>query len=210
MSKKKKLILETARMLFNERGYSNVTIRMIALKMDMSSGNLNYHYKKREDIFESLYFEMVLEFDRRIDALPSIEVSISQIKFDILTSMRRMLDYTFFWTDLYNLLSISDKVKEHFQEVYEKRIAGCFYLFEIMKQKNLMRAAAFELEYNFLAERMIDYGNTWLYSSRLYSNKLNSKNIDYHANTLLSMLFPFLSSKGEKEFKNLLPQFFTP
>ena len=209
MNKKKKLILEAARILFNERGYSNVTIRMIALKMNMSSGNLNYHYKKREDIFEALYFEMVLEFDKRINELPNIEVSISQIKLDILRSMERMEDYTFFWTDLYNLLLISDKVKEHFQEVYKKRIAGCFYLFKILNQKKLMKEATFELEYNFLAERMIDYGNTWLYSSKLYSNKLNSKNIDYHANTLLSMLFPFLSSQGKKEFENLLPHFFT-
>ena len=58
MSKKKKLILEAARTLFNERGYSQVTIRMIALELNMSSGNLNYHFKKREDIFETLYFEI--------------------------------------------------------------------------------------------------------------------------------------------------------
>ena len=77
MSKKKKLILDTAKALFNEKGYHNVTIRMIALKMNMSSGNLNYHFKKREDIFEALYFEMVSEFDERIDLLVSVTSSTS-------------------------------------------------------------------------------------------------------------------------------------
>ncbi|MEH6538233.1 MAG: TetR/AcrR family transcriptional regulator [Psychroserpens sp.] len=208
MSKKKKLILEAARTLFNEKGYHDVTIRMIALKMNMSSGNLNYHYKKREDIFEALYFEMVSEFDERINMLPNIEISIEQVKIDVERSMRRMLDYTFFWTDLYNLLSINDKVKEHFQEVYKKRIEGCFLLFKKMKEKDLMKDSSFELEYNFLAERMIHYGNTWLYSSSLYPNKLNSDNIDYHVNTFLSILFPFLTFQGKKEFQNLLPEFF--
>ena len=208
MSKKKELILEAAKTLFNEKGYHNVTIRMIALKLNMSSGNLNYHFKKREDIFEALYFEMVLEFDKRVDKLPSTDISIGQIKFDIERSMRRMLDYKFFWTDLYNLLAENDRVKEHFQEVYKKRISGCFFLFEKMKQKGLMKSSSFEMEYSFLAERMINYGNTWLYSSRIYSEDLSRKNIDYPVNTFLSMLFPFLTSQGKEDFKNLLPEFF--
>ena len=208
MSKKKKQILEAARTLFNENGYHEVTIRMIALKMGMSSGNLNYHYQKREDIFEALYFEMVSEFDERVDVLTNVEVSIEQLRNDVGRSMKRMLDYTFFWTDLYNLLSISDKVREHFQKVYEKRIDGCFVLFQKMKQKNLMRDASFQLEYNFLAERMINYGNTWLYSSRLYPNNLNTHNLDYYVNTYLSILFPFLTAQGKREFQSLLPALF--
>ena len=208
MNKKKKLILEAAKTLFNENGYHNVTIRMIALKMNMSSGNLNYHYKKREDIFEALYFEMVSEFDQRVDVLPNIEVSMEQLSNDVESSMKRMLDYTFFWTDLYNLLSISDRVREHFQEVYKKRISGCFLLFQKLKQKKLIREASFEKEYNFLAERMINYGNTWLYSSRLYSNALDTYNIEYYVNSYLSILFPYLTSKGKREFQNLLPELF--
>lgn len=174
----------------------------------MSSGNLNYHFKKREEIFEALYFEMVEEFDHRIHVLPNTEVSIEQLRNDVESSMRRMLDYTFFWTDLYNLLSISDKVRAHFQEVYNHRIGGCFFLFEKLKQKKLMMEASFEKEYNFLAERMINYGNTWLYSSRLYSNKLDTHTIDDYVNTYLSILFPFLTSEGKSEFHNLLPELF--
>ena len=196
MSKKKKLILEGARILFNEKGYHDVTIRMIALKMNMSSGNLNYHFKKREDILEALYFDMVSEFDERIDVLASSEASIIQVKIDVERSMKRMLDYTFFWTDLYNLLLINDKVKEHFQAVFKKRIDGCFLFFNKMIQEDLMRNASFDLEYNFLAERMINYGNTWLYSSRLYPNKLNKNDIEFHVNSFLSMLYPFLTTKG--------------
>ena len=208
MNKNKKLILEAARTLFNKRGYNQVTIRMIALELNMSSGNLNYHFKKREDIFETLYFEMVSEFDERIQNLPNIDVSIAQIRSDIEDRMIRMIDYKFFWTDLYNLLTVSDKVKKHFQEVYKNRIDGCLFLFEKMKNQNLMTDSSFKFEYIFLAERMINYGNTWLYSTGLYSSSLEQKVIDNQVNTLLSMLYPFLAPKGQNEFKNLLPEFF--
>ncbi|MCK0192508.1 hypothetical protein MWU84_21190 [Arenibacter sp. F20364] len=181
---------------------------MIALELDMSSGNLNYHFQKREDIFEALYFEMVSEFDERIENLNNTEVSIAQIRRDIEQSMKRMIDYKFFWTDLYHLLTVSDKVKKHFQEVYKNRMAGCFLLFEKMKKQNLIRASSFESEYEFLAERMINYGNTWLYSSGLYSNKFNPNQIDNQVNILLSMLYPFLTSQGQKDYKKLLPELF--
>lgn len=204
MSKKKQLILKAARDLFNEKGYHNVTIRMIALKMNMSSGNLNYHYKKREDIFETLYFEMVAEFDERINTLTNIEISVEQIKYDIERSMKKMLEYKFFWTDMYNLLSINNKVQSHFQEVYKKRIEGCFLLFSKMKEKDLMKDSSYEMEYKFLAERMINYGNTWLYSCSLYNSILGVDVINNHVNVFLSILFPFLTIQGKKEFQKIL------
>lgn len=204
MNKKKELILKVARTLFNEKGYHNVTVRMIALNNEMSSGNLNYHFKKREDIFESLYFEMVSVFDARIESLNDIEVSLTQIRNDVDLSMRRMLAYQFFWTDLYNLLSISIKVKEHFQLVHKNRIAGCKLLFQKLIQKGLMRTSSYKNEYNILAERMINHGNTWLYSSRLYSNEIND--INYQVNLYLTIFYPFLTGKGKRAFKELFPE----
>ena len=46
MSKTKQKILDVSKGLFNAKGFSNVTIRMIAQELNMSSGNLNYHLKK--------------------------------------------------------------------------------------------------------------------------------------------------------------------
>lgn len=208
MSKKKKLILDTAVDLFNKYGYDQVTIRMIALKLNISSGNLNYHYRNRKDIFEAIYFEMVSVFDERIETLDDTEISIAQIRNDIKQSMIRMIDYKFFWTDLYNLLDVSDKVKKHFQEAYKARVAGCFLLFKKMKNQHLMRGPSFASEYKFLTERMINYGNTWIYSSGLYLNQLSPQHIENQVNILLSMLYPFLTKKGQKEFENVLPALF--
>jgi AcrR family transcriptional regulator len=67
---------------------------MIALKLEMSSGNLNYHFKKREEILEALYFQMVKDFDERISKLSEIEISFGQIKNDIRSSMKRLFGLT--------------------------------------------------------------------------------------------------------------------
>ncbi|MCT4580658.1 MAG: TetR/AcrR family transcriptional regulator [Flavobacteriales bacterium] len=192
MKNTKKEILNTARKLFNKYGYSDVTIRMIAQELSISSGNLNYHYKKREAIFEALYFEMVADFDQRIDDLPTTEFSVEQVKSDIHASMVRMLDYTFFWTDIYRLIEVSDKVKKHFLSAYKQRIEGCHFLFNELKKQGLMNSNCSKEELDYLAERMVHYGNTWLYASRLYSKNITTKDLNHFVEVYLSMLKPFL------------------
>lgn len=47
-------ILSTAIRLFNERGVNHVGVRDIARSMEMSPGNLSYHFKKKEDLLAEI------------------------------------------------------------------------------------------------------------------------------------------------------------
>lgn len=208
MSKTKIKILDTARELFNREGYSQVTIRMVAQALNMSSGNLNYHFKKREDILEALYFEMVSVFDKRIEKLESTSFTLKSIKADIYESMQRMVVYGFFWTDLFQILRINEKVKNHFDTVYQHRLNGLHYLFQELEKQEILKSFEFEKEAEYLAKRMIEYGNTWLYNSSLYGNKIDDTYIDEQANSMLAMLYPYFSDKGKEAFRELLPNHF--
>ena len=54
-------ILVVATELFNERGERNVTASDIALELDISPGNLYYHYKGKDDILSSLFSQCYRE-----------------------------------------------------------------------------------------------------------------------------------------------------
>jgi AcrR family transcriptional regulator len=196
MTKTKYKILEVAKDLFNEHGYGQVTIRMIAIKLEMSSGNLNYHFKKRDEILEALYFQMVKDFDERIDKLSEIEISFGQIKNDIRLSMERMVEYRFIWTDLYNLLKNNERIFTHFSEVHEERMAGNLFLFNRLIEMGLMRSPAFKNEYEMLSERMINFGDTWIYTSELYRRKSTLKNIEHQSKVMMAMIYPYLTKEG--------------
>lgn len=208
MKNRKLNILIGSRTLFNEKGYANVTIRMIALELKMSSGNLTYHFKKREDILEALYFKMVSAFDERIRQLDKADITLKNIQTDIRLSMERMVEYSFFWTDLYNLLRLNDKIKAHFEEAYQARFMGYGFLFTALLDKDILQKFESKKQEQFLIERMINYSNTWLYNSYLYQKKINTDYIALQSNSLLFMLYPYFTEIGKSQFKNLSPTYF--
>jgi AcrR family transcriptional regulator len=181
---------------------------MIASELKMSSGNLNYHFKKREDILQALYFEMVETFDKRVNQLGDTEITLRTAKEDITESLKRMVDYRFFWTDLYNLLRLNKEIKEHYEDAYEKRFKGFIFLFQYLNEKGVMRDFEFKKESLLLAERIIGFSNTWLYNSFVYDIKIDDEYIERQTNNLLMMLYPYLTDLGKDQFKRLVPELF--
>lgn len=53
----KQAIMDTARQLFNEKGFHDTCMRDIASALNISVGNLTYHYKKKEDLIEAILLE---------------------------------------------------------------------------------------------------------------------------------------------------------
>lgn len=203
----KTTIINKAREQFNEHGFGQVTLRMIANELSMSCGNLNYHFKKREDILEVLYFEMVEVFDKRVDTLSEVELSMAHLYHEVKASMERMYAYRFFWTDIYNLLRMNPTIKEHFQKVYAQRIKGCLFLLQVFQKQGLLRAEQYQKEHQYLAEQMIHFGNTWWYGTALYEPNLTA-HITKGTEQYLAILYPYLNHKGQEEMRAILPHFF--
>ena len=209
MKNTKQVVLNTARKLFNEVGYSRVTIRQIAQEMSISSGNLNYHFKKREEILEALYFEMVSSFDKRVEELGNQEISLAHMQKEIIDSMKRMLDYRFFWSDLYYLLQSSETIRKHFQKVREDRINGYHYVFSVLKAQDILHNDGLPVEESFLIQRMIDYSNTWIYNSFLYKHTLTEANlIQQSCFQLMSTMDSIFTDKGRAQFRSLFKEFY--
>lgn len=210
MNKTKKNILDTSRRLFNDLGYSNVTIRMVANELNMSSGNLNYHFRKREDILETLYFEMVKVFDARVKELDDKVISLKYIQETIESSMMRMIEYRFFWTDLYFLLKTNQKIRTHFEKAKRERITGYGFVFSFLIKANILKKPSFVEEHSLLVERMIDYSNTWLYASLVYRIQTKDEDLTKEFSfRLLSMIYPYLTNGGQNDFRAIFPLHFS-
>ncbi|MEM6516228.1 MAG: TetR family transcriptional regulator [Bacteroidota bacterium] len=207
MESTKKRILKASRNLFNAQGYSNISIRMIAKGANMSVGNLNYHFRKKNDILEALYFEMISYLDLRLDELNQKNINLSYLLNGTLLNKRKMIEYRFFWVDLFFLLSNSPKIKKHFDARLSKRKEGYAYIFEKLIEKKLMVNIKKKIELTYLTSHLINFGNTWLYSSVLnYQIKDVQNHIRQQSFLMLSILLPYLTNKGKREFYGLFSE----
>ena len=119
--KKTQILLESKKQ-FNELGVANVTIRMVAKSLKMSSGNLNYHFKKRKNILEALFEEIESFENEFIDAISNQKITTGKYKKASLAYMEKMADYRFAWLDHVQLGRESDKIKKLQKTLFQNRI----------------------------------------------------------------------------------------
>lgn len=137
----KKKIKKYALDLFNEKDTFSITTNHIALCAKISTGNLYYHYKNKEDIIIDIYEEMIEEFE----SLKSFEKILnSQNPLEELSKMYDLYldifwDYRFLMRDSSVLLSTLPKFKEIFIQRQNLRISEIKMLIEYFISKDIFR-----------------------------------------------------------------------
>lgn len=137
----KKKIKKYALDLFNEKDTFSITTNHIALCAKISTGNLYYHYKNKEDIIIDIYEEMIEKFEN----LNSFEKILnSQNPLEELSKMYDLYldifwDYRFLVRDSSVLLSTLPKFKEIFIQRQNLRIEQIKTLIEYFISKEIFR-----------------------------------------------------------------------
>ncbi|NVJ45844.1 MAG: TetR family transcriptional regulator [Cytophagia bacterium] len=200
--KTKDKVLATALELFNKEGLKDVTLRQIAKAMNISQGNLNYHYRAKSDIVSALYFQLVDRMNIEMSQLVQNQPIMSFLSESSLISMRVLFEYRFITKDLYAVLDSDEELKQHYVGLQKMRKQQFLMLFENMIEGGLLRPEELNNEYERLYERMNILGDNWINAAALLRD--NSKSIvDYYHSLLFEVIYPYLTERGKEEFRNL-------
>jgi AcrR family transcriptional regulator len=139
-------ILETSLELFNRHGAPRVTTANIADEMEISPGNLYYHFDNKEEIIFELYTQFeagVLPLyadrgDRRLD--------VDDLWLWLHLLFEWMWKYRFLYRDLDQLTSQDEKLGARFGALLRKGAATVIQLCHGMVQAGAMRASDREIE----------------------------------------------------------------
>jgi AcrR family transcriptional regulator len=204
MKKTREIILDTSLELFNSLGLSKVTLRTIANKMEISQGNLNYHFKKREDIIETLYFQLVQNVDSSMSSMKEpknpfqLLVSISQ------TIMSNFFEYRFFLLDFVQIMRENKKIRTHYTELTILRELQFLSLFNLLIENDLMRKEVLPNEYKNLYKRFQMLSEFWISDAEIHNSKIIKKTISTYSVILTQAIFPYLTLKGQKEYHSIV------
>lgn len=199
MTTKEKILAKTIELL-NENGISNVKMRDVSGALNISIGNLTYHFPKFENLFDAITQQFETDLKNIFDNLPKKNE-------EILPFIEKLYDmqiqYSFIFSDPY-----------HFFNTYPKyeNLKGRFF---ISRMKEMKAAMIYLIENGFLHPEDKDHNydllikRIWLILTYWYSfNKmLKDKSLEMSKqdffDTLFNITLYYLTDKGKIMLKEI-------
>ncbi len=202
MKKRKKHILEAGLELYNTLGITNVSQRTISDFLKISPGNLTYHYKKKEDIYRVLYFEFVGQVQEKTRLFLNGKRDLKSFANLIEEWFFYIYKYRFIFLDFSTIIRTDPTIKENYLALVEVRKSIFLKTVnELINQKS-MRPQEVPHEYELLYKRLHIVSDFFL-NANVMDRKIEKLNHTEHKELFFYALFPYLTTKGKKEFLKL-------
>lgn len=192
----KQKILAVARTLFNDYGYNSVSLRDIAKAVGISEGNLTYHFKKKENLIESLLLEVVDTFPT---GTPQTLEELDAIFEDLQQNVQKNL---YFFLHYAQLSQSSPEICQKQSIRYSKLLEKLKRAFQNLNEAGLLRDEVFSGEY----DNMIDT----LYMSIIYwapfmelKKTAHADNTEYR-NYAWNSMYHLLTEKGRSKLQEII------
>ncbi len=203
-SRTKEKIKKAALELFNTQETISITTNHIAKEAGISSGNLYYHYKNKEEIIRDIYQDMSTLFES-FNSFEQILLSENPLK-----ELSNMFDkygdmfwkYRFLMRDSALLMALDSELKAMFSKNQKKRISQIEGLLKYLISQDILERIPSE-EVHMRAKMHWFISAYWqIFAST--SGEVSKESIKEAKEMIFRLhIYPFLSKKG----KSLIEEF---
>ncbi|MFZ5512171.1 MAG: TetR/AcrR family transcriptional regulator [Pseudomonadota bacterium] len=153
-------ILETSLRLFNDFGEPNVTTTGIADDLNISPGNLYYHFHSKDEIVNALFADFEKEIEATLTAPARRQANVEDMWLFLHLLFESIWRYRFLYRDLDDLLSRNRTLEIHFKQILAHKVKTATALCEGLVAAGEMMAAPAEI--HALAQNMTVVATYWL------------------------------------------------
>jgi AcrR family transcriptional regulator len=139
-------IINTSLSLFNSLGEPNVTTLLISDELDISPGNLYYHFRSKGDIVEELFTAFEAEMLDLLAVPEDVDISLDQQSFFLHLLFEAVARYRFLYQDLVNVLSRYERLQARFRRVLKKKTGAFRSICESLRRQNMMQIEQEDLD----------------------------------------------------------------
>lgn len=203
--KTKDKILQYSLQLFNDEGEQNVTPVDIANVLDISPGNLYYHFKGKDPIIHQLFLDFEEEFLMVLNAPidKPLELSDNWVYFYIL--FEEIADFRFFYRNLQSILERYPELESRFRKLVRQKVKTMTSILANLDNSGFISIS--EVELDQMAERFALQLTYWpTYQALLDGQASTPVSIHKGVFGLISQLTPYVV-EGADEFLILLTEF---
>jgi AcrR family transcriptional regulator len=202
-------ILETSLALFNRFGEPHITTADIADEMNISPGNLYYHYRNKDDIIGALYEAHEAGIAPLLSLPAGRAAGVEDLWLLLHLLFERMREYRFFYRDLDEITSRNRKIAARFASVTRRGENTVIELCRGLVMAGEMRAT--EREIAALASNVTLVATYWMSYQRIgarhggdaVDGEAAAVSLDRAAYQVLALIAPFLVGDGRALIERL-------
>jgi AcrR family transcriptional regulator len=138
-------ILEVTLDLFNRFGEPNVSTTLISAELNISPGNLYYHYPAKDELINSLFDRFEAPLNELLDASGGVR-DVEDAWFFLHTLFELIWQHRFLYRDLNDLLSKNRRLETHFQAVLKSKARSVRAMLDGMNRSGAITIDPREME----------------------------------------------------------------
>lgn len=202
-SKTRDRILDVSLSMFNERGEPNVTTNHIADELEISPGNLYYHFRNKDDIVEHLFARYEAKIEQVLvvpeERLPTLE----DIWLQLHLAFETMWEFRFIYRDLVDLISRNRKLRMHLSRILKRATANAAEALKGLATSEVMRASRDEIQ--AAATNIILVATFWLSFNSVRNGMLEkgAEDLTLGIHQVMMLIAPFLRDAERLHLNNL-------
>lgn len=189
-------ILHTSLALFNESGEADTTTIDIANELDISPGNLYYHFKGKDQIIAELYRQYEHAITHTLTApierpLSDDQSSTEDNWYYLYVVLEEMYQYRFLYLNLDNILQRYPDIHRGFRRIMQLKRAAMYAICQTLMKQNVIDARDQQLM--GLADNMTLHLTFWFnFEELLHEGRPHELIIHQGVLQLLTMVAPYL------------------
>ncbi len=153
-------IVQKAIDLFNERGTAAVSLNSLAEALGISTGNLQYHYRSKEEILRAILEVMFNDWNAVYQEMDTESFTMDTLRRTLRINFSLVWKYRFFYRELNALLRNDEVLAKRYATIQEQRLAEQEAFTKQLAKTNGVRLTNKELHNMVLAGWVL--GNAWL------------------------------------------------
>lgn len=205
MLKLKDKIREQAKVLFNERGYSSVSLRSIAESAGTTIGNLTYHYPQKEALLFAIQRDLQSFVKLDIGNTPGApEDALAGLYVLFERSRQGLQENEFYFRNMIDLCVNCTAIRKNVMDYRENLYYFYLDCFDRLRNTGHMRLDIPIKHYSTLAYALITIHSLWIQNaSPHYDRNLPHQSL---ADAGCELVHPYLTPKGIERLQVLYGQ----
>lgn len=204
--KTREKILEASLLLFNEEGEPHVTTVDIANELEISPGNLYYHFKGKEVIIEQLFLQFEDGFSDVLHAPIKKELKIEDSWYYLYVVFEEIYRYRFIYHNINDLLHRYTTLDKKFRKLLNLKFQTANSIITTLHDAKVLSLDNTEID--VLVNNIVMTVTYWVAYSTLRDGNLDAATIIHKGVfQILSLIAPYLEG-SKKEYREFCEQFY--